>query len=100
MHNKGEAEAHLISSCNEYAVLDRRLWHLLVSIMEGEAAPFVKTVNRSGFVALEQLSPHFDPSTGADRTVAYGRVTMPVTIYGQAKTGVQPLRDKISQARR
>ena len=64
------------------------LYGILTSCTKGaEVKSFIRNPKSSGFVAWKQLTRHYDPRTGADRTVAYGRITNNVTdVFGQAKT--------------
>ena len=59
---------------NDLKEMDRTLYQLLVACTKGEAKNYVNT-ERSGFKAWKQMVSHFDPRTGADRSVAYSRVT-------------------------
>ena len=60
---------------NDLKEMDRRLYQLLVACTKGEAKNYVCNTERSGFKAWKQMVSHFDPRTGADRSVAYSRVT-------------------------
>ena len=48
---------------------------VLISCAKGEAKNYVCNPERSGFKAWKQMVSHFDPRTGADRSVAYARAT-------------------------
>ena len=67
--------------------MDRRLYQ--------EAENHVCNLERSGFKAWKQMVSHFDPRTGADRSVAYARVTHPVS-----QSGVTSSRPKTLQSAR
>ena len=56
----------------DFDQLDRHLWQTLQRAVKGHAKGFVDNPERSGFKAWKQLVQHFDPRTGADRSVAYG----------------------------
>ena len=75
--------------------MDRRLYQLLVACTKGEARNYVCNTERSGFKACKQMVSHFDPRTGSDRSVAYSRVTNPVS-----PSGITPTRPKTLQASR
>ena len=70
------------------------LYQLLVACTKGEAKNYVRNTERS-FKAWKQIFRHFDPRTGADRSVAYSRVTRPVS-----PSGITPTRPKTLQASR
>ena len=58
--------------------MDRRLYQVLIARTKGEAKTCVCNPERSGFKACKQMVSDFDPRRGADRSVAYSRVTHPV----------------------
>ena len=62
--------------------VDRRLSQVLISCTKREANNCVCKPERSGFKAWKQMVSHFNPRTGADESVAYARVTHPVSQSG------------------
>ena len=70
---------------DDFNDLDRHLYQVLVGATKGSAKGFVDNVESSGFKAWKQLVHYYDPRTGADRSVAYGKVTQPVHSIGKAK---------------
>ena len=75
--------------------MDRRLYQLLVACTNGEAKNYVCNTERSGFKAWKQMVSHVDPRMGADRSVAFSRVTHPVS-----PSGITPTWPKTLQASR
>ena len=67
----------------------------LAACTKGEAKNYVCNTERSGVKAWKQMVSHFDPRTGAERSVAYSRVTHPVS-----PSGITPTRPKTLQASR
>ena len=78
-------------SVDDFKELYRRLCQLLVECTKGEAKSYVSNPERSGFKAWKQVVSHIDPSTGADRSVAFSRVTHPVNMRGLASTRARTL---------
>ena len=76
---------------DDFKELDRRLYQVLISCTGGEAKNHVCNPERSGFKAWKQMVSHFDPRTGADRSVAYARVTHPVSQSGLTPSGPKTL---------
>ena len=71
---------------DDFKEMDRRLWQMLIMSTKGEAKNFVSNPDKSGFKAWRQLVSHYDPRTGADRSVAYSRVAHPVSQNGLIST--------------
>ena len=69
--------------------VNRRLFQLLVACSRREAKNFVCNTGRSGSKAWTQMVSPCDPRTGADRSVAYSRVTHPVIPSGITPTGTE-----------
>ena len=65
----------------------RRLYQVPISCTKGEAKNYVCNPERSGFKAWKQIVSHFDSRTGANRSVAYARVTV-------SQSGLTPSRPK------
>ena len=68
----------------DFLKLDKYLWNMLVTTVKGTAKTYMKNPAESGFQGWAQLIQHYDPRSGADKTVAYGRVVNPVEVFGQA----------------
>ena len=47
-----------------------------------DASIFAQNPDHSGFLAWKQLTTHFGPRAGADRSVMYARVTYPINANG------------------
>ena len=73
---------------NDFKEMDRRLYQLLVACTKGEAKNYGRNTERSGFKAWKQM-------VSPDRSVAYSRVTHPVSL-----SGITPTRPKTLQASR
>ena len=80
-------------SQEDFKEMDRRLYEMLVSCTKKEAKNCVRNLERSGFKAWKQMVSHFDPRTGADRSVVYARVTHPVSQSGLTSTRPKTLQN-------
>ena len=67
---------------DDFKHMSRKLHQVLTSCTAGEARNHVCNPERSGFKVWKQMVSHFVPRTGADRSVAYARVTHPVSQSG------------------
>ena len=56
---------------DDFKDMDRRLYQVFISCTKGEAKNHVCNPERSGFKAWKRMVSHFDPRTGADRSVAH-----------------------------
>ena len=56
---------------DDFKEVDRRPFQMLVPCTKGEAKNCVGNPERSGFTAWKQMVSHFDPRSGAVRSVAY-----------------------------
>jgi hypothetical protein len=69
-----------------YRDIDRNLWQTIAQVVNGHALSIAQNVGNSGFRAWRRLTKHFDPRSGADRSVHYERVTNPLLVYSRPKT--------------
>ena len=67
---------------DDFKEMDKRLYQVLISCTKGEAKNHVCNLERSEFKSWRQIVSHFDPRTGADRSVACAQVTHPVSQSG------------------
>ena len=84
-----------IAELGDFKKMDRRLYQVLAACTKGEAKNCACNSERSGFKAWEQMVSHIEPRTGADTSVAYSRVTPPVS-----QSGLKPARLKTPHSAR
>ena len=65
---------------------ERILGQVLVALTKGESKNYVCKLERSGFKVWKQMVIHFVPKICAQRSVAYSRVTHPVSQVGLTST--------------
>ena len=83
VHGHQECRNVAKKTVDDFKEMDRRLYPVpIVSRTKEEAKNDVCNPERSRFKARKQFVRHFDPGTGADRSVAHVRVPFPVRQSG------------------